>query len=52
MYNKVPPVIDSVGVNSLEKFRILIFFTVLVFFNNLDSGISCFEQIFKILKIF
>ena len=35
IYNKVPPALDSVRINSKEKFGILIFFTVLVFFNNL-----------------
>ena len=30
MYNKVPSAVDSVGVNSKEKFGIFIFFTVLI----------------------
>ena len=30
MYNKVPPAVDLVGVNSKEKFGMFIFFTMLV----------------------
>ena len=42
MYNKVPPVcaVDSVGVNSKEKFGIFIFFTILVSLSILVSEIA------------
>ena len=45
MYNKVPPAVDSVGVNSYEKFGILIFFTMLVFFSNLVSEIAIMSKL-------
>ena len=40
MYNKVPPAVDSVGVNSKEKFGIFIFFTVLLSLSILVSQIA------------
>ena len=40
MYNKVSSAVDSVGVNSKEKFGIFIFFTVLVFLSILVSSMS------------
>ena len=39
-FNKVPPAVDSVGVNSKEKFGIFIFFTVLVSLSILVSEIA------------
>ena len=40
MYNKVPPAYRSVGVNSKEKFRVLIFFTISVSLCTLVSEIA------------
>ena len=40
MYNKVPPAYHSVGVNSKEKFRVLIFFTISVSLCTLVSEIA------------
>ena len=40
MYNKVPPAYHSVGVNSKEKFRVLIFFTISVSLYTLVSEIA------------
>ena len=44
MYNKVPAV-DSVGVNSKEKFGIFIFFTVLVSLSILVSETAIMSKL-------
>ena len=44
MYNKVPPV-DSVGVNSNEKFGIFIFFTMLILLGILVSEIAVMSRL-------
>ena len=43
MYNKAPPAVHSVGINSSEKSGIFIFFTTLVFCNILVSEIVTVE---------
>ena len=45
MYNTVPPAVDSVRVNSKEKFGILLFFTILVFFSILVSEIAIMSKL-------
>ena len=49
MYNKLPPAVDSVGVNSKEKFEIFTFFTMFV---SLSILVSEIDQVFQILKFF
>ena len=45
MYNKVSPAADSVEVNSKDKFRIYIFFTMLVFLSILVSEIAIMSKL-------
>ena len=44
-FNKVPPVVDSAGLNSKEKFGISIFFTVLAFLSILVSEIAIMSKL-------
>ena len=52
MYDKVPPAVDSVGVNSKEKFGIFIFFTILVSLSILVSEIAIMPKLilFDLIK--
>ena len=45
MYNTVPPAVDSVRVNSKEKFEILLFSIILVFFSILVSEIAIMSKL-------
>ena len=45
MYNKVPPAVHSVGVNSKEKFGIFIFFTMLLSLSILVSEIAIMSKL-------
>ena len=45
LYHRVPPAVDSVGVNSKEKFGIFIFFTMIISLSILVSEIAIMSKL-------